>query len=215
MGNNSINPLKSPQQLWGNRPAPAPVTPQQPAPVNPQQPVPATPGTLPGALPPSSPGTVMPTYTPPADTLPTLPGQGTSVPQVPFTQPAQPSAAQSLGQLNQLFQTGDDGLLSKYGVSLSKNMQGQITGIFVQNQSVTPEQLKNYLLPVSGELHQQIVTLKNEVDTSYNAVYQKIQQNFGTMTQPEQQAIQLQMNAVHTLYQNFVQRLQQIDGLIQ
>lgn len=247
MGNNSVNtngPLLSPQQLW-SKPA---VTPRPSNPiagaVNPQTPtqlpgtLPVTPNQqptqLPGYIPSASPQATTPTYTPPADSIPnTLPPQGSSQTQLPFTQqtlptqptqPAQPvppvqqqptvAGANPLSQLNQMFKSGDDSLLGKYGVQLAKDPQGAITGYFVNNQPVTPAQLQQHLLPHASFLHQELENLKATVDGSYTSVYNQMQQAYGSMTPTEQQSISIQMQALHVVYESFVNRLNQIDGLI-
>lgn len=226
MGNNSVNtgsPLLSPQQLW-NKPAPPQPTTQLPGtiPTTPPagQSVPTQlPGQLPGNLPSVSPQGMGPTYTPPVDTIAAPPPQGSSTPQVPFTQQPQiqPQATPAntpLGQLTQMFKSGDDSLLGKYGVQLAKDPQGQVTGYFVNGQQVSPAQLQQHLLPHASFLHQELENLKTNVDQSYSAVYTRMQQAFPTMTPAEQQSIQIQMQAVHVIYESFVNRLNQIDGLI-
>lgn len=221
MGNNGVNtsgPLLSPQQLWNK---PAPTAPPQlpgtlPAPGTPQGTSPVRPTQLPGYIPPTSPQTTVPTYTPPTDTLPSLPPQGSSAPQVPFTTQTTPSAGSvnQLNQLTQLFRSGDDSLLGKYGVQLAKDPQGKITGYFVNGQSVTAPQLQQYLLPHASFLHQELENLKANVDQSYTNVHSSMQQSYAQMTPAEQQSINIQMQAVHVIYENFVNRLNQIDGLI-
>lgn len=211
MGNNGVNtsgPLLSPQQLW-NKPTPKAPT-QLPGTI---------PTQLPGTIPPVSPQTTVPTYTAPVDTLPSLPPQGTSAPQLPFTtQTTQttPSAGSvsQLNQLTQLFRSGDDSLLGKYGVQLAKDPQGQITGYFVNGQSVTGPQLQQHLLPHASFLHQELENLKTNVDQSYGSVHSSMQQAYTQMTPAEQQSISIQMQAVHVVYESFVNRLNQIDGLI-
>lgn len=229
MGNNSVNtgnPLLSPQQLWSKPAQPRPQT-QLPGtiPMTPPAGKPATPalpGQIPTPLPGSLPGASLqgttPTYTPPVDTIGAPPPQGSSIPQVPFTQQVAPQpsapATPSLGQLTQMFRSGDDSLLGKYGVQLAKDQQGQITGYFVNGQQVTQPQLQQHLLPHASFLHQELENLKTSVDQSYTAVYGQMQKAFPTMTPAEQQSIQIQMQAVHVIYESFVNRLNQIDGLI-
>lgn len=221
MGNNGVNtsgPLLSPQQLWNK---PMPTAPTQlpgiiPGPGAPKGATPAVPTQLPGYIPPASPQTTVPTYVPPVDTLPSLPPQGTSTPQIPFTTQTSPAAGSvsQLNQLTQLFRSGDDSLLGKYGVQLAKDPQGQITGYFVNGQSVTAPQLQQHLLPHASFLHQELENLKANVDQSYSSVHTSMQQAYAQMTPTEQQSISIQMQAVHVVYESFVNRLNQIDGLI-
>lgn len=218
MGNNGVNtsgPLLSPQQLW-SKPAPTATT-QLPGTL-PGKSVPqgTLPTQLPGIIPSASPQTTVPTYTPPIDTLPSLPPQGTSVTQLPFTTQTTPSAGavSQLNQLTQLFRSGDESLLGKYGVQLAKDPQGQITGYFVNGQSVSAPQLQQHLLPQASFLHQELENLKASVDQSYSSVHSSMQQGYAQMTPAEQQSISIQMQAVHVVYESFVNRLNQIDGLI-
>lgn len=203
MGNTNVSgqqPLLSPGQLWGKTP---PVS--RPATPNPAPSLPATLPKLPSTLPPLG-----------RDTLQTSAQPGSSLPQVSFTQtsPVNGSIGQQMQQLTGLMKSADTQLLGRYQLQVQKNDSGQITGYLLNGQPATAQQVQQYLLPHSGFLHQELVQLRQSVDQAVNSFYSQVRQQFPQLKPQEQTAVQIQLQAVQVVYENFVNRINQVDSLI-
>lgn len=206
VGGNS--PLQPPSQLWGQRR----MTPPQPAASQPAPAVSSQPATpLMPNLPPI--GRSMPVL---PLVNPTTPGQPAMTPgQIAGNQPAQqPGLGGQLSQLRSMIKSADDRLLTYYNVKLVKNDSGQITGYQLNGQNVSPQDLQRHLLPQAGILHQQITDLKKEIDQTFLNFRSQVQQQFPAMAPTEQTSVKIQLQAVQVVYESFVNRLSQVDGLI-
>lgn len=186
--------LLAPGQLWGKKPAPP--APPQPAPI-PAQPVPVTLGS--------------------PDQLRQQMQTGAAKPPVaplPIFQPAQTDFKGQLGQIQSLMQQADQNALAPYGVVVQSNAQGQISGYLLNGRPATAEQVQQHLLPLSSRLHKELQQTKTMVDQEYSQFIQRSQAQMSQMTPVEQNAVKIQLQAVQSIYQGFVNRLNQVDNLI-
>lgn len=206
MGNNNVgqsNPLLAPKLLW---------SPKQ-ASVNPP---PASPQQVPTTLPPlSQPDSVV-------TSLPKLPPIGQSAPSISFAAEPDQSIQGQAQQLRGLLKTADQELFNQLAqitqgqlkLQLVKNPQGQISGYTLNGQAASQQQVQQQLLPLSGQLHQALDGLKADVQGKYQAFFQTAHQQFPNMTTTEQTAVNIQLQAINVLFESFLGRLNQVDGLI-
>ncbi len=191
-------PLLPPSQLWAPRQGQTQPAAQQPAkPAQPTQPAPSQ--QVPAKLPP----------------LPTQPPRGQAMPMLTFTsQPPPPTLGTKLTQLKDVIKNADSRLLDYYNVKLVKNDQGAITGYQLNGRNVTQQELQQHLLPQSGVLHRQISDLKAEITQTHQTLGAQVQLQFSSLAAAEQTSVRIQMQAVQVVYENFVNRLDQVDALI-
>ncbi|MBT9546433.1 MAG: hypothetical protein IV090_13675 [Candidatus Sericytochromatia bacterium] len=189
--------LLAPGQLWAKKPVvPAPT---QPAPALPAPPQPA-PLTL------GSP-----------DQLRQQMQNGAAKPPVaplPIFQPPSTDFKGQLGQIQSLMQKADQQALAPYGVVVQSNAQGQISGYLLNGRPATAEQVQQHLLPLSSRLHKELQQTKTMVDQEYSQFITRSQTQLAQMTPVEQNAVKIQLQAVQSIYQGFVNRLNQVDNLI-
>jgi len=206
MGNHNVgqsNPLLAPKLLWSANKAPA-----NPPPASPQQ----VPTTLPSL---SQPDSVI-------TSLPKLPPIGQSTPSVSFAAEPDRSIQGQASQLRGLLKSADQELFNqlaqvtqgKVQLQLVKNPQGQISSYLLNGQPVTQQQVQQSLLPLSGQLHQALDGLKADVQGKYQAFFQTVHQQFPNMTSSEQTSVNIQLQAINVLFESFLSRLNQVDGLI-
>lgn len=181
-------PLLPPGQLW-----PTPTRPAQG-------------GTKP------TPAVTSPTTLPALPSLPQLPPQGQSMPLVTFTSP--PGLGGQLTQLKDMIKNADDRLLDFYNVKLVKDGSGKISGYQLNGRNVSSAEVQQHLLPRSGVLHKQITDLKADINRTYAQFKLQVQQQFPALAPTEQNSVNIQLQAVHVVYEGFVNRLNQIDDLI-
>lgn len=139
------------------------------------------------------------------------------MPQVSLTPPPANTMSGKVQELSRLLRDSDQMLLSHVTgnqLQIQKNAQGQITGFSVNGRLATNQEVQQMLLPMSSQLHQQLEGLKQVMHDTYSSLYTEIQQALPQMTPQEQQASQLQLNAVNVLYTGFINRIEQVDGLI-
>lgn len=195
-------PLLPPSSLWAPKPGAA--QPGQTQPV--QQPRPTTP---------AQPTQQVPTKLPPLPSLPTSPPRGQAMPAISFTsQPPAPTLGNKLTQLKDIMKNADSRLLDYYNVKLVKNEQGAISGYQLNGRNISQAELQQHLLPQSGILHKQITDLKAEITQTHRTLAAQVQLQFPSLAASEQTSVNIQMQAVQVVYENFVNRLDQIDALI-
>ncbi|PIQ25269.1 hypothetical protein COW36_19960 [bacterium (Candidatus Blackallbacteria) CG17_big_fil_post_rev_8_21_14_2_50_48_46] len=200
--NPPANPgLIAPGQLWS--PKPQPVVPAQ-APGTPAPSTPA-PGTPSGLNSPDQLRQLMNNKMPPIGQIPG---------QVPLVGPAPSDLKGQLGQLQNLMKTADQQTLAPYGVVVQSNAQGQVTGYLLNGQPATAQQVQQHLLPLSTRLHKELLQTKATVDQEFNQFIQRTQSQFAQMNPVEQNAVKIQLQAVQSIYQEFLNRLSQVDNLI-
>lgn len=222
MGNYNVGgskPLLSPQSLWGKQPQPPAVQPGS------QQAIPTTLPPLPvgnasaGNASLSQPDSV-------STSLPKLPIGGQTPPPVSFATEPTVSPGQSLQgqaqQLRGLLKSADQDFFNQLSqitkgqlnLQLVKNANGQISGYQLNGQTVSRAQVQQSLLPMAGQLHQALEALKGEVQGKYQSFFQTVNQQFAQMTPQEQTSVNIQLQAINVLYESFLNRLGQVDGLI-
>lgn len=137
------------------------------------------------------------------------------MPMLTFTsQPPPPTLGTKLTQLKDVIKNADSRLLDYYNVKLVKNDQGAITGYQLNGRNVTQQELQQHLLPQSGVLHRQISDLKAEITQTHQTLGAQVQLQFSSLAAAEQTSVRIQMQAVQVVYENFVNRLDQVDALI-
>jgi len=206
MGNNNVgksNPLLAPKLLWSPNKAPTTNKP------------PATPQQVPTTLPPlSQPDSVK-------TSLPKLPTIG-ATPNINFAAEPDQSIQGQAQQLRGLLKTADQELFNQLAqitkgqvqLQLVKNPQGQISSYMLNGKPVTQQQVQQSLLPLSGQLHQALNGLKADVQNKYQTFFQTVHQQFPKMTSSEQTSVNIQLQAINVLFESFLSRLNQVDGLI-
>ncbi|MBF2052052.1 MAG: hypothetical protein IGS03_01145 [Candidatus Sericytochromatia bacterium] len=196
MGNLNVGgrqPLAAPQTLWQPQQTP----PAASAPVQ-------VPTSLPPLRAPSSPA------------MPQLPSQGTATPLMPFAAP-QPTLQQKSAEFGKLLNSADQTLynhVTQQQFQLLKNAEGQISGYQINGQAVTQQQAQQFLLPLSGQLHQQLNGLKQVIFETYTELVQEAQQQFPALSPQEQQAVSIQFQALEVLHAHFVNRINHVDAMI-
>lgn len=188
--------LLSPGQLWNNRPQPVATSPvPNLPPLQPAQ------NQAPGLSAPDQLRQLMSNKMPP-------------IGQIPLLSPSPTDFKGQLGQLQTLMQKADAQALSPYGVVIQSNAQGQITGYLLNGQPASAEQIQQHLLPLATRLHKELMQTKSTVDQEYVQFIQWAQTQMAQMTPVEQNAVRIQLQAVQSIYQGFLNRLSQVDNLI-
>lgn len=197
MGNLNVGgnpPLAAPQTLW-----------------KPQQTPPAA------SAPVSVPVSLPPLRRPPATPAPPqAPAQGNASPLMPFAAP-RPTLQQKSAEFGKLLNSADQTLynhVTRQQFQLVKNAQGQISGYQLNGQPVTQQQAQQFLLPLSGQLHQQLNGLKQVMFETYTELVQEAQQQFPALSPQEQQAVSIQFQALQVLHEHFVNRINHVDAMI-
>lgn len=138
------------------------------------------------------------------------------------TAPPQQGLAGMASELQGLLKTADTQLLSLYAVAPQTDAQGNVlkdaqgnTAYTINGQSVSQAQLQQHLLPQAGILHQQIEHTKSVLNQQYQSFVQTAQSQFAQMSPAEQQAVHLQVKAIEAIYSDFMNRINQVDKLIQ
>lgn len=134
---------------------------------------------------------------------------GQSVPQVTI-----PNIGQATEKLTQQLQGGEQLLLSAYQANVIRDAQGQVTGYQVKGQNVTREQFQQYLLPVSSFLHTDLEKTKAQVSADFMQLKGAIERQLPQMSTVEQQALNIQLKAIGTMFSRFMTRIQAIDEII-
>ena len=119
-----------------------------------------------------------------------------------------------LGSLQTLLQKADSQALAPYGVTVQSNAQVQITGYLIQGQPASVEQVQQHLLPLSGRLHKDLMQAKASVAQEYTQFIQRAQTQAAHMTPVERNAVKIQLQAIQSVYQGFLNRISQVDNLI-
>lgn len=198
MGNLNVGgtpPLAAPQTLW---------QPQQ------MPPAAAAPVQVPTTLPP------LQQRPAPAPAMPQLPAQGNASPLMPFAAP-QPTLQQKSAEFGKLLNSADQTLynhVTQQQFQLLKNAEGQISGYQINGQAVNQQQAQQFLLPLSGQLHQQLNGLKQVIFETYTELVQEAQQQFPALSPQEQQAVSIQFQALEVLHAHFVNRINHVDAMI-
>lgn len=140
--------------------------------------------------------------------------QKSSLGAVAFINPPSGDLKSQLGQLQTLMQKADAQALLPYGVVVQSNAQGQITGYLLHGKPATAEQVQQHLLPMATRLHKELLQIKAAVDQEYFELIQRVQGQLKDMTPVEQNAVRIQLQAIQSVYQGFLNRLIQVDNLI-
>lgn len=181
-------------------------------PVSPSQPPLVAPGVLHAKLQkqPATPPQTTPSALSSPDQLRQLMSRtGQSAPQV-----AIPNIGQATEKLTKQLQGGEQLLLSAYQANVVRDAQGQVTGYQVKGQSVTREQFQQYLLPVSSFLHSDLEKTKAQVSADFMQLKGAIERQLPQMNTIEQQALNIQLKAIGTMFSRFMTRIQAIDEII-
>jgi hypothetical protein len=186
--------LLAPGQLWAKKPvAPAPVAP-----------APVIPAPVPTTL--NSPDQLR-------QQMQTVGGSQSPAP-LPIFQPASTDFKGQMGHIQSLMKNADQQTLAPYGVVVQSNPQGQVTGYLLNGVAASAEQVQQHLLPLSSRLHKELQQTKATVDQEYSQFIQRSQTQMAQMTPIEQNAVKIQLQAIQSIYQGFVNRLNQVDTLI-
>jgi hypothetical protein len=119
-----------------------------------------------------------------------------------------------LGSLQTLLQKADAQTLAPYGVTVQSNAQGQISGYLIQGKPATAEQVQQHLLPLAGRLHKELMQARTTVTQEYTQFIQRAQTQAAQMTPVERNAVKIQLQAIQSVYQGFLNRITQVDNLI-
>jgi hypothetical protein len=140
--------------------------------------------------------------------------RGGTAPQVSLIEAPVTDIRNGLARLQTLMKTADQQTLSAYAVQIETNPQGQITGYRLNGQPASAAQVQQHLLPAASFLHQELVKTQQQVDQEYGRFLQQINQQLPQMQPLEQNAVRIQLQAIGVVYKGFLERIQQVDGLI-
>jgi hypothetical protein len=140
--------------------------------------------------------------------------RGGTAPQVSLIDPPVTDIRNGMARLQTLMKTADQRTLDAYAVKIETNAQGQITGYLLNGQPATAAQVQQHLLPTASFLHQELVKTQQQVDQEYGRFLQQINQQLPQMQPLEQNAVRIQLQAIGVVYKGFLERIQQVDGLI-